>query len=306
MTAAQEERLLLIDAVVYGDAFDCAVTFDELWRFSRVKIGRRALERRLHADEALRSLVAERDGYYCLRERRELLELRPERLQRAEELRRRARRVARIVRFAPFVRGLALTGSAAAGDARARADVDLLVVVAPNRLATVFLILGTASRLLGRRVFCPNYYATAGMLAMDSTNPYLARELAQSRSLAPGAAALWQDNPWLRDVFPNLELPDEQAPRRPRTQRLLELPLRARLGDRLERRARRVALARLRAHHAMFGESVPPDVVQSFDAGSSLRFHACGIDASAVARYEARRAAIAERLLSVEAVGAAS
>lgn len=306
MTTAQEERLLLIDAVVYGDAFDCAVTFDELWRFSRVKIGRRALERRLRSDESLRSLVAEHDGYYCLRERRELLELRPERLQRAEELRRRARRVARIVRFVPFVRGLALTGSAAAGDARARADVDLLVVVAPNRLATVFLILGAASRLLGRRLFCPNYYAAAGRLAMDSTNPYVARELAQSRSLGAGAAMLWEDNPWLRDVFPNLELPDEQAPRAPRTQRLLELPLRGRLGDRLERRARHVARARLRAHHATFGESVPLDVAQSFDAGSSLRFHACGIDASAVTRYEARRAAIAERLGSVEALGAPS
>src|SRR5207302_2361686 len=35
-----DERLDLLDALVYGDAFDCAVTLDELWRYSRVAIGR--------------------------------------------------------------------------------------------------------------------------------------------------------------------------------------------------------------------------------------------------------------------------
>ena len=31
-----DERLDLLDALVYGDVFDCAVTLDEAWRYARV------------------------------------------------------------------------------------------------------------------------------------------------------------------------------------------------------------------------------------------------------------------------------
>lgn len=37
----------MIDAVVYGDVFDCAVTFDELWRYCLVPIDREELRRRV-------------------------------------------------------------------------------------------------------------------------------------------------------------------------------------------------------------------------------------------------------------------
>ena len=52
----------------------------------------------------------------------------------------------------PFVRGVVLTGSAAAGSAGKKADADLLVIVARGRIATVFLLLGSLSRLTGRRL----------------------------------------------------------------------------------------------------------------------------------------------------------
>lgn len=42
-----DERLDLIDALIYGDVFDCAVTLDELWRYARVAIDRDELRRRL-------------------------------------------------------------------------------------------------------------------------------------------------------------------------------------------------------------------------------------------------------------------
>src|SRR5206468_7905836 len=106
--------------------------------------------RRLHGDP----LVAARDGLYCLAGREELLARRPERLRNAACLERRARRVARILRHFPFVRGLALTGSAAAGDAGADDDVDLLVTVAEGRPGTVFVLPGPLSRLPARRLVC--------------------------------------------------------------------------------------------------------------------------------------------------------
>jgi len=270
-----------IDAVLYGDVFDCAVTLDEAWRYARVAIGRDELARRLHDDP----LVVARNGLYCLAGREELLARRPERIRNAARLERRARRVARVLRHFPFIRGLALTGSAAAGDAGPDDDVDLLVTVAEGRLGTVFVLLGPLSRLLGRRLFCPNYYVCEDRLGVGPANLYLARELAQARPLAGEGAALWRSNPWLEETFPNAEPPTGGGPSGSRLQRVCE----ALAGGRVEPWARRVARRRLRAHYG----AVPADVEDAFAAGVALRFHGSGVAARTLERHRARRGELA-------------
>jgi predicted nucleotidyltransferase len=270
-----------IDAVLYGDVFDCAVTLDEAWRYARVAIDRDELARRLLDDP----LVAARDGLYCLAGREELLARRPERLRNAAHLERRARRLARVLQHFPFVRGLALTGSAAAGDAGSGDDVDLLVTVAEGRLGTAFVLLGSLSRLLGRRLFCPNYYACEGRLGLGPANLYLARELAQAQPLAGNGAVLWRANRWLEETFPNAEPPVDGEPAGSRTQRALEVLV----GGRVEPWARRLAWQRLRAHYG----AVPADVADAFAAGVALRFHGSGVAAQTLERHRARRVELA-------------
>jgi predicted nucleotidyltransferase len=301
-TAHRDERLDLLDALVYGDAFDCAVTLDELWRYARWPVDRATLRERLRDDPVLRLLVLERDGLYCLRGRSQLLDRRAGRMERASRLQRRAARVAAVLRRVPFVRGLALTGSAAADDAGERADVDLLVIVEPGRLGTVFLLLAPASRLLGRRLFCPNYYLPADRLDIPPADLYTARELDQARVLAGSGAALRGANAWLAEVFPNVLAPPSPVlpPRRPFLQRVLEAPLGSRLGDRLERFGLRIAARRLRAHYAAFGRSVPADVAAGFESGNGLRFHATDVVTPTMERYAACRAKLAAQLRQLD------
>jgi predicted nucleotidyltransferase len=293
-----QDCLDLLDALVYGDVFDCALTLDELRRYGRVPIARDELARRLREDPELRGLVVERDGLYAFADRPELIAARPERMRRAWTLQRRARRVAWVLRHVPFVRGLALTGSAAAEDAGDGADVDVLVVVTPGRLGLMFLLLGSASRVLGRRVFCPNYYVCADQLEIGPRTVYIARELAQARPLAGDAEGLRTANPWVADVFPNASssLAADALSVGGRLQRLLEAPLRGGLGDRLEGRAGSVAAGRLRAHYASFGRDVPTQTLSEFEAGRALRFHGLRHGQTTRERYVARRAELAERL----------
>jgi predicted nucleotidyltransferase len=300
MNAAKDERLDLMDALVYGDAFDCAVTLDELWRYSRIRVGREALLRILEEDPALRGLVAERDGLYSFADRPELLALRPGRIDRARALQQRASRVAQVLRHVPFVRAIALTGSAAAGDAGEDADVDLLVVVERGRLGTVFVLLGAASRVLGRRLFCPNYYVSSEDVAVEPHGLYVARELEQAQVLVGDPEVLRDANGWLRDMFPNLPLRGGNvSPRGPSAvQRLFESLLRGRL----EGWSGRLASARLRAHYGASASQVPGDVAAAFAAGRGLRFHAGDTVANALARYEERRTQLAAALDGVGSV----
>ena len=296
--ADDDERLDVLDGLIYADGFRCALTLDEIWRYARRPVSRDAVGRMLREDLALSCLVIERDGFYSLGDPA-LIEERPQRLRRARRLQARTTAVARVLRHVPFVRGLALTGSLAADDAGDDADADLLVIVAEGRLATVFLVLAVSSRLLGRRLFCPNYYVAQGHLSVKRGSEYMARELLQARPLSGAADRLHGANPWLVDVFPNA-FGEQLEVRVPggggRLQRMLEAPLRRRAGRALERRAARVARARLAAHYGGFGRSVPTEVGDALAAGTELRFHGSRADELALDRYARRRAEVAALL----------
>lgn len=297
MTAA--ERRELLDALIYGDVFDCAVTLDELWRYAPIRIDRDELYHRLRDDPVLRRIVVERNGYYCLHDRTALLDERPPRIARARRLQGRARFVGGALRHVPFVRGLILTGSSSADDATTTADLDFLVIVARGRMGTVFLLLGSLSRLLGRRLLCPNWYLSEGSLAMTPASLYLARELMQARSLTGNADALLARNPWIPERFPNVSarpVVDRRLRGRTCLQRVLENRLRGAAGDRLELWARNLAAARLRAHYAGFGLEVPVETLARFEAGVALGFHGYRYEHRTLRAYAARRALLQEEL----------
>ena len=294
-----DERLDLLDGVIYSDLFDCAATAEEAWRFSRVPIDRAEFQRRLKEDPVLAGAISERDGLHCLVGREELLESRPGTRRRALRLRARARRVARLLQHLPFVRGLLLTGSAAADDARADADVDMLVIVSPGRLATAFTMLGGASRVLSAAVFCPNHYVSQAHPALRRRDLYVAHELLQAYPLAGEAELLRAANGWATELLPNST--DRTArvgplPCGTTVQRLLEWPLRGRLGDALDRKLQRLALARLERHHRARGSSPQPDVADDLRSGVALRFHAAAHDQSVMRRYDQRREEVAALL----------
>jgi hypothetical protein len=297
----QSERLDLLDALIYGDVFDCAVTFDELWRYARIAVGREQLRQLVRDDPVLRRLVVERDGFYCLEERDSLLCERPQRILRARRLQKRARFLAGILRHLPFVRGLLLTGSTSADDATKEADIDLLVIVADGRIGTVFLQLAPAASLLGGRLFCPNWYMSEDHLGIASKNLYIAREFAQASSLCGNTEALYNSNPWISEVFPNAAVPppvEAHLKRRSSIQRCLEAVFRKAFGRRLEDWAKRLVRARLKAHYTRFNMQVPSQVSANFEAGAVLGFHGYRYEAKTLQAHAHRRARFKGKLTS--------
>jgi len=295
----------LIDAIIYGDAFDCAVTFDEIRRYSRVGVKPAELGERL-ARLVLQNLIGERGGFYFLAGRQELADLRAVRRRRAERLRRRARTVARWLQHAPFVRGVVLTGSVAADDADESADVDILVIVAHERIALAFALLGTISRLISRRVFCPNYYLSEAHLALSRHDYYIARELVQSEPLTERSDALVAANSWAQALLPNTSVsknPVLPLPGGAMVQRLCELAFGGRFGEWSERQARGLAASRLRAHYGSFRRAVPEEVQERFEQGVELRFHAAPRINYCIEQYETRRAEIAPQIAAANRTG---
>jgi predicted nucleotidyltransferase len=301
-----DDDVALVDAVVYGDAFDCAVNFEEIWHYSRVPVTAAELRARL-IQPPLGNFIGERAGFYFLAGREDLANLRTESLSRAHRLHKRARSVARWLQHVPFVRGIVLTGSVAAGDARDDADVDILVLVAPDRIGLVFALLGSLSRLVSRKIFCPNYYLSAAHLTLPRRDHYVARELMQAQPLTQGGEALLAANSWTQEDLPNASASNDAVKPLPggtALQRVVEAVLSGGFGQRCDRGARRLVIRRLTAHYASFGSPVPEEIRDQFERGIELRFHGAPRVNLSIERYATRRAELANRIRETSATGA--
>jgi hypothetical protein len=139
----------------------------------------------------------------------------------------------------PFIRMVALTGSLAVMNSSRNADFDYMLVTAPNRVWTArafALLLNRITRLFGHTL-CPNLIVSENALAWSVHDIYSARELCQMIPVTGKHVyrMLMDTNQWTKDFLPNVKQTSEVSETSEALiQKLLELSLRDRLGDRFE------------------------------------------------------------------------
>ena len=234
----------VLDTIAYADIFSYPLTAGEVHRYLHgFPVPYEMVCELLHSDPQLASQISQRQGYFMLRGREDLIALRLQRAARAALLWPQALLYARWIARLPFVRMLAITGALAV-DNEPGQDIDYLIVTSPGRLwlcrGLVILVVRLAS--LRGDVVCPNYLITEHALAFPDCNLYSAHELAQMVPLY-GLDVYWkirQFNPWLHDYLPNAgDRPRPEIPSLPQQcagflQQAAENALGARLGTRLE------------------------------------------------------------------------
>ncbi|MEW6285492.1 MAG: hypothetical protein AB1509_04650 [Chloroflexota bacterium] len=240
----------ILEALAYSDIFDYPLRLDELHRYLPLHAAADELP------EALASLngqVGRQDGFYFLGNRAEVVEIRREREARSKQMLPLAMRYGRVLGSFPFVRMVALTGSLAAGNAADGADFDYMLVTAPGRLwtARAFAVtFGRIMRPLGH-VVCVNLLITEKALAWNRRDLYTAREFCQMLPVTglDVHQRLMRANRWTEEFLPNVETNRSQLgtmqEQPPALRRFLELPLRGRLGDALEKWLMKLQLRRI-------------------------------------------------------------
>ena len=121
----------------------------------------------------------------------------------------------------PFVRGVSVINSLALGTADSDSDIDFFVTTKKNRLYLVRSIIIVMFRMLGiyktrnkiKDKFCFGFFADENSLAFEKLmlkpqDPYFVFWLASLRPVLGKQSylRLMQDNPWLKNYFPNFEL----------------------------------------------------------------------------------------------------
>ena len=244
------ERAVL-RTVAYSDVFEYPLRDGEVHRYLHsVRATPEATAAALARCARPGGLLSEREGFYTLRGRESLVDMRRVRAARAARLWPAAVRFGHVIAGLPFVRMVAVTGSLVWDNVDRSADIDYLIVTEPERLWVCRWFVAALRRaaLPGGISICPNYMVTTRALLLAERNLYGAYELARMTPIVGLAMyrRLRRANPWARAYLPNaVEPPHVPLEARPaqvtarralaRLTRLGERVLRSPLGAALER-----------------------------------------------------------------------
>ena len=232
----------VFQTLAYADIFDYPLTASEVYRFLPLRRVSRQEVVRILQDE---TYFTQLDGYFTVRGREQIVEIRKRREEVAARMWRKARRYGRIIASLPFVRMVAVTGSLAMNNTDEGRDVDYMIVTAPGRLWTcraLSLLVARFAKLEGVSL-CPNYLVTTHVLEFNERSLYVAHELSQMIPLSGMDVyhEMLRRNEWMADYLPNAlrepETPEggEQVKKYSVLQKILEILFQLPFTNRFEK-----------------------------------------------------------------------
>jgi len=208
----------ILKTLAYRDIFSYPLTAGEVHRFLIKERATEAAVGKTLAKMTSEGLIEEKDGFFFLPGRKEVVSLRQKREVVSRVKLRKIKRYAGFLRLVPWVRAVFATGAVAVGNADDDADLDILVITAPRRLwLSRLLVFGILIALgikrkakcpAGKDKVCPNMFFDLDHLALPKSeqNLYTAHEAVQVK-------VLWEresihqrflaENSWIKEFLPN-------------------------------------------------------------------------------------------------------
>lgn len=196
----------VLATLVYYHLFRFPLTFEETHRLSRRR-GDPGLTNSTIDHLRQLGVAGVQDGYVFLGDSAQVSD-REAGTRRAVEAEGRIRARARLIGGFPFVRGVALSGSASKDVLKPGDDIDFFVITAPERLwlcRTLLMLFKKVFLLNSHRFFCVNYLVSEDRMELPDQNVFTAMEIAWMRPLW---GARWYEpflaaNRWTDEYLPN-------------------------------------------------------------------------------------------------------
>lgn len=216
----------ILTTITYYDSMDFPMTEFEIWkhliRADYYAVDQCVMKIELEhvvselKNKNLLAFLDNRNGFYFLKGRDELVEKRIASTKLAAEKIRGIHRVAAFLRFIPFVRMVAITGRLAMKNARPQSDWDLLIVLKSGRIWIGRTLVTIAVHLIGKRRrgkkiadrVCLNYFVTDESLEVITKDLFSANEYTFLYPLFGWKVfqRFQVNNKWIRSMKPNYDL----------------------------------------------------------------------------------------------------
>lgn len=179
--------------------------------------------RRIEASEA--RYIDEHNGFYFLKNRKEIFKTKIERQKISDQKRRKTRKIICWLQIIPYLRLVAISGSVALSNAQKNSDIDLLIIAKHKRIWTARFILSLFIHLIGKRRhakktkdrLCLNHYITDQSLKINFPSLYNAQTYSHLIPVLEIEQDIYkkfqQANKWIKDylfIYPKQEIPDQR------------------------------------------------------------------------------------------------
>jgi len=138
------------EAIVFFDLFDYPLRSKEIHRYCFLECGLDLVEKELVLMQK-KGIIEEREGFYFLSGKENLIKIREERVQYSRRKFRKARLVAFIFRFIPWIKMIAIGNIIGKNNLRDESDIDFFVVTKKNRIWLTRFFCNSFTKLLGLR-----------------------------------------------------------------------------------------------------------------------------------------------------------
>jgi hypothetical protein len=211
----------IVGAIAFFDMFDFPLTDFEIWKFVNIRCDLADVKLAL---ENL-SGIENKNGFYFLRDRSEIVDVRLKRNIYTERKFKRARRIAKIFRFIPWIEMIAVSNIIGERNLKDESDIDFFIITENKKIwLTRFFCAGIA-KILGMRPekgnerdkICLNFYASEEVMNLselmmdnDIYFRYWVVNLVPIYDIGDAYKKFIQANGWLKNCFPNW-LPEENS-----------------------------------------------------------------------------------------------
>jgi len=201
-----------LKTLVYSDIFDYPLKLDEIKKYL---IG--AKRKEIFID---RRQVEEKDGFYFLKGREKIVEVRKKREKWSRQKLVIAQRTAEKLKIISSIKMVGITGALAMDNCQEDDDIDLLIITANNRLWLTRLLIILLSPLLGikrrkpkektvKNKICFNLFLEENHLKIQPESLFLAHEICQVKPIFNKKntyESFIKENEWVLKFLPNFTL----------------------------------------------------------------------------------------------------
>ncbi len=203
-----DDELSILKTVVYASIFDYAMTLEELHRsLLEATLTADAILAEYESSEGLQKIIEFREGFFFPRGRFSLVEKRQQRQIASRSLLERNRWVLKLVCAIPNTRLVALSGSAAHGNAELDSDIDLFIVTRRGCVWGVAVSALLLTKMLGyQRMVCCNLVLSEKRLKIDQEDLFTANQIGHLKPLVGYQTYLnfLSENSFVGERYPNL------------------------------------------------------------------------------------------------------
>jgi len=203
-----DDELAILKTVLYASIFDYPLTLEELHsNLLEATLPRETILTEYRSSEALQKIIEFREGFFFPDDRFNLVAKRQQRQLASRNLLDGNRWILKLICAIPNTQLVALSGSAAHGNAELDSDIDLFIVTRKGCVWGVAVSALLLTKILGyRRMLCCNLVLSESRLKIDQEDLFTANQIAHLKPLVGYQTYLrfLAANSFVEEHYPNL------------------------------------------------------------------------------------------------------